>query len=522
VEARWLIEAKFAPPAQIRRQIERTRILDQLAPEANRLIVIQAAAGFGKSTLLAQWAGRLIGAGTLVAWLNLDEDDRQPELFATYLVEAFRRCLATVSAEGAVALANHTDLPAKAALTAIVTELDRRNRPIALILDDYHRAESEEIDAVMRLFLDRVPACVSVAIASRSLPRLGLARLKAENRATVVLDRDLRFNEGETSLFFAAEMPRLDHADWIRFTARAEGWPVALQFARMWLNEGGSLSALSAASEANDLGSYLSEQVFGTLTPEQQDFLLRTSPLETVSEDVAEAIGIDKAAAQLKELARSALPIVILSPEPLRLRYHHLFRDFLISRAGDRDVDLLDIHRRAAGWFALSGDLASAVRHALAGKDAGYAAAIVEKAGGWRLVYRRRRERRFPAGSRHACCGLSPRAACPDGIGRSLCYRSPRDSQAPGNSRARSSTRARSSGNSPGTSSRSRIRTPRSASGSDDCSVRAARKRRRRVGRTISGCRAASARFSSCSRRDSPTRRSAGASGSIRTPSNIT
>jgi LuxR family transcriptional regulator, maltose regulon positive regulatory protein len=385
VDARWLIEAKFAPPTQSRRHIERIRILDRLAPQANRLIVIQAAAGFGKSTLLAQWANRLIEAGTLVAWLNLDEDDRQSEPFVTYLVETLRRSLATVSG-GAAAFGNYAGLPARGALSAIISELGRRNRPIALVLDDFHRAESDEIDAIVRLFLDRAPGCVSVALATRSPPRLGLARLKADRRVTMIVDRDLRFNEGETSLFFAAKTPRLDHADWLRFVARAEGWPVALQFARMLLDEGGALSALSAASEANDLGAYLSEQVFHGLTPQQQDFLLRTSPLETICEESAAAIGVERAGARVREFARSALPVVILSQEPLRFRYHHLLQDFLISRARDSAIDLLDIHRRAARWLASSGDLASAVRHALAGADAPSAADIIEKAGGWRLV----------------------------------------------------------------------------------------------------------------------------------------
>ena len=386
MEARWLIEAKFAPPAQSRRQIERARILDRLAPQANRLIVIQAAAGFGKSTLLAQWANHLAEAGTLVAWLNLDEDDRQSEPFVTYLAETLRRSLATVSGEGVAA--SYAGLPAKTALLAIISELGRRNRPLALVLDDFHRAESDEIDAVVRQFLDHAPGCVSVALATRSPPRLGLARLKAERRVTMIVDHDLRFNEGETSLFFAAKTPRLDHADWLRFAARAEGWPVALQFARMLLDEGGALSALSAASEVSDLGAYLSEQVFGVLTPEQQDFLLRTSPLEAVSEESAAAIGVERAGARVREFARSALPIVLLSQAPLRFRYHHLLQDFLIQRARDSAIDLLDIHRRAARWFASGGDLASAVRHALAGADAPSAATIIEKAGGWRLVYR--------------------------------------------------------------------------------------------------------------------------------------
>lgn len=139
MEARWLIEAKFALPARVRRQIERARILDRLQATASRLTVVQAPAGFGKSTLLAQWAGRLAGAGIAVAWLNLDEDDRQLDSFATYVGEAVRRVIAP--AAGAAA-GTHSGLPGRALLTALVAELERWQRPLTVVLDDYHRAES--------------------------------------------------------------------------------------------------------------------------------------------------------------------------------------------------------------------------------------------------------------------------------------------------------------------------------------------------------------------------------------------
>src|SRR5207237_181503 len=126
VEVRWLIEAKFAPPAPLRRQIERARLLDRLQATASRLIVVLAPAGFGKSTLLGQWASRLAGAGSAVAWLNLDEDDRQLDSFATYLGEAVRRAIR--HAPGASA-SPPSGLPARAMLTALVADLERSPRP---------------------------------------------------------------------------------------------------------------------------------------------------------------------------------------------------------------------------------------------------------------------------------------------------------------------------------------------------------------------------------------------------------
>jgi LuxR family maltose regulon positive regulatory protein len=385
LEARWIIEAKFDQPRQQRRQIERTRLLDQLLLQDAGPIIVQAPAGFGKSTLLGQWVRAISNQGTAVAWLNLDEDDRQVEQFIAYLITTLRRCLG-VDTQREAAFSIYSGLPPKVMLAAVLNEIAVSGRKIALVLDDYHRAESEEVDAILRGFIERAAPTIRIAIASRSLPRLGLARLKADNRVMVVTDRDLRFNAGETSLFFASDMPA-DKQGWSRFAVLAEGWPVALQFARMWLGEGGTLSALGAASEINDLGAYLSEQVFEALPRQEQEFLLLTSPLEIISAEIAEAIGVRNAAARVRDLSRSALPITVLSPEPMRFRYHHLLQDFLLSRARTEAVDLAAIHRRAARWFSASGNLASAVRHALAGADPAFAAAILDQAGGWRLVY---------------------------------------------------------------------------------------------------------------------------------------
>ena len=189
--AGWLIETKFSRATRGRRQIERERILDQLSGGDHRLVVVQAAAGFGKSTVLGQWAARLAAAGVSVAWLNLDEDDREADQFVAYLMEALRRCLSEPAGEGGDVFAGHAGLPAKAALAAMVHELERRPRPITLVLDDYHRAESDGIDAIIRTLIDRAPGHFCIALASRSPPKLGVARLKAEGRACVLLDRDL-------------------------------------------------------------------------------------------------------------------------------------------------------------------------------------------------------------------------------------------------------------------------------------------------------------------------------------------
>ena len=285
MHAHWVIESKFAPPRVHPHQIERASVIARLNKAEADVIVVHAPAGFGKSTLLAQWGRAMAVCGVDVAWLNLDEEDRYPEQFAAYVAAAVRRALGG-SGEGL-----QTGLSPAGELLALVGEAARRGRRIGLVLEDYHRAECEELDALLRGFLERAPPWIRIAISSRSLPKLGVARLKAAGRAVTLTERDLRFNAGETRLFFDTALPA-GNAEWTRFVERAEGWPVALQFARMWLSDGGDVAALGVASETSDLGAYLSDQVFSALRPEARDFLLRTSLLEEISPEVAEALGV--------------------------------------------------------------------------------------------------------------------------------------------------------------------------------------------------------------------------------------
>jgi len=381
MHAHWVIESKFAPPRVHPHQIERTSVLKRLTAADVDAVVVHAPAGFGKSTLLAQWARALARSGVDVAWLNLDEDDRYPEQLAAYVAAAVRRALGEAGPPGL-----GSGLSPAGELLALVGEAARRGRRIWLVLEDYHRAECEDLDGLLRGFLERAPPWIRVAISSRSMPRLGVARLKAQGRAVVLTERDLRFDAGETRLFFDAALP-VGAAEWTRFVERAEGWPVALQFARMWLADGGDVAALGVASETSDLGAYLSDQVFSALRPEARDFLLRTSLLEDISPEIAEALGVVGADRIARAIAGSALPVTLVSHEPLRLRCHHLLRDFLLARARAEGLDIAALHRRAARWFAEAGVLASAVRHALAGGDPAHAAALLERAGGWRLIY---------------------------------------------------------------------------------------------------------------------------------------
>ena len=381
-----MVDAKFCPPP-LARQIERDALVGRMHDAEVGLIVLHAAAGYGKSTLLSQWRRHLIATGCAVAWLSLDEHDRDIDQFLAYLVEAFRRAECRGGSGAAARLSELAALPTQVVIPAILHEVASAGQSMVLLLDDYHRAESETIDQALRSLLEQRPPQLGIAVASRTLPRLGLGRLRAESLVTLLGVDDLRFGEAETSLFFAEEVTRLDPAAFGRFVTRTEGWPVALQFARTWLREGGDLAALDCRSPASELADYFSEQVFATLPLALQDFLLRTAALEFVSEDIARALGIERPGACLKELLRLALPMVPLDAERTRFRYHHLLEDFLLSRAREQDIDVAAIRRTAAGWLAATGDLALAVRHALAGGRPGMAADIIEAAGGWRLVY---------------------------------------------------------------------------------------------------------------------------------------
>lgn len=380
------IHTKLAPPMWMGNQIRRDMLLARLDTALDRrLTLIQAPAGYGKTSLLAQWRARFDPALVRVAWLTLERDDADLKHLARYITLALDE---TASGESE---RNAASLPARAAVSAVVNRLARETRPVVLILDDYHHAEGPEVDAFVRALIQLAPENCHFVIASRDYPWLGQSALAAEEQLVELTASDLRFSTHEAeALLTRAHGEGLADTEVRSIVARTEGWPIALQLASLSLKRGAAHHALVERfrGPSSELARYLSEQVLMTMPEETREIVVRTALLDRLTGDAVNLL-CDRSDGWLvlERLEEQGMFLTPLTPERQAYRYHQLFAEHLRERLERGDSALFRaLHRRVAAWFAERSETAEAVGHAILGDDDALLATIVEDAGGWRLI----------------------------------------------------------------------------------------------------------------------------------------
>jgi LuxR family maltose regulon positive regulatory protein len=387
-DADWLIAAKQRPAAAQDWHIKRRSALARLdGVLSRRLAVVHAPAGYGKSTLLAQWRDSLQQKGLATVWLSLDEDDRAPGQLLAYLVNALTASGIAMERLAELTRQGLSTTPDKTVAAMLVNQLHQAARPVVIILDEYDRVQSPPIDAILRFLLSRLPATTHLVIASRERLPFTLADYMARDDLVSLTIQDLRFAATEARAFLPAS---LDDQEAAVLVARTEGWPLALQMARLWLAEDSSRVHLirDFSGRTSDIADYLVEQIFLGLAPAIRSFLMETSLLERLNGDLANAMcGRTDSWGVIEELVRRNLFLLPLDTEGRWFRYHQLFAEFLNERLRRHDsARIAALHHAAADWFERHGHLNSAVRHALAAGEDGLAAAIMERAGGWKVL----------------------------------------------------------------------------------------------------------------------------------------
>ena len=382
-----LIPTKVAPPIWMGDQIRRDSLLERLDEALHRrLTLIHAPAGYGKTSLLAQWRQRFDPSRLLVAWLTLERDDADPKRLAQYIALA-------LSGDELVDQADRmpTNLPPRAALSAIINRIAREPRQVALILDDLHSAESPEVIDFLQSLIRLAPRNCHFIIASRDYPWLGQSVLAAEEQLLEITSHDLKFSVPEAEAMLArSERGTLGSDDVRGLVERTEGWPIALQLTFLSLKRGmdhrrfvGGFTGSSV-----ELARYLSEQVLMSLPVETQDIIMRTALLDRIT---GEAVNVlcdrEDGWLLLERLEQQGVLLTPLSPEREAYRYHQLFAEHLRERLSRQDAaGYRLLHRRLAAWYAGRGEIAEAVSHAIQADDDLLLAEIVEAAGGWRLI----------------------------------------------------------------------------------------------------------------------------------------
>jgi LuxR family maltose regulon positive regulatory protein len=377
-----LVATKFhIPPPGL---VPRPRLVTRLAQGIDRgLTTVCTPAGFGKTTLLGDWARR---SRRSAAWLSLDAGDNDPARFWRYVATALDRVRPGLREHVVALLDGAHRPPLEAVATVVINELMARPREgaVVLVLDDYHLIETPAVHDSVAFLLDRLPPGLRMVIASRADPSLPLARLRARGQLAELRADDLRFTLAETAAFLR-EATGLDLPTALiaALQDRTEGWAAGVQLAALSLRGQSDPAGFVASFSGSHryVLDYLTEEVLARQPEQVVGFLLETSVLDRLSGPLCDAVtGRAGSQAQLEALERANLFVVPLDEVRGWWRYHHLFAGLLRARLSrERPERLPGLHRAAAAWHEEHGLADDAIRHALAAREIGWAARLIEQ-----------------------------------------------------------------------------------------------------------------------------------------------
>ena len=365
-----LLASKLRPPLIRRDTVIRSRLIERLASSGIYSIVsVVAPAGYGKTTLLSQWAER---NGQAFAWVSVDEKDNDPKVLLTYVAEALD-AVEPISERIFDALTSPGSSVPGSVVPRLGSAFASMTSPVVLVLDDVHMLRNSECRAALPVLADHVPAGSRLVLAGREQPPLRIARLRAEGKLLEISAGDLALTTAEAvSLLHNADLA-VDDDVVAELYGRTEGWAAGLYLAALYLKEGGALAQTVSAFSGQDrfINEYVKEEFLGRLSPQKLAFLTRTAVLERMSGPLCEAVlELPASAAMLADLAQSNLLLVPLDHRGEWYRYHHLFRDMLLAELTRGEPGLIPVLRRRAAAWCLANDLPEeALEYSMAAGD---------------------------------------------------------------------------------------------------------------------------------------------------------
>lgn len=352
--------AKVQRPPLRKETLARDRLLDWLAAKIHqRVVLVLADAGYGKTTLLADFSRR---TRLRTMWYRLDDEDRDWVSFLSHLVAAGRELDPSFAPTTAAML---TDLSIGGPTREATTDVYLRElgsiaaHGAVLVFDDFHAVdESPDVRLIVRELVAHAPERLSIVFASRRAPSVPLARLRATGEVAEIGTDDLRFDASETARLFSETYGReLDPDVLADVAARTEGWAASLQLVHAALRDRSPaeirrfVRGLTGADQ--ELYDYLAEEVVGDLPDDLQRFLMRTSILQVVTADLA-AVVSELDAVDVARLIAAAERLTLLT-RPIRSsrerqRFHPLVREFLEARLrmSSSDAAVAALHQQVA------------------------------------------------------------------------------------------------------------------------------------------------------------------------------
>jgi LuxR family maltose regulon positive regulatory protein len=379
-----LVETKLYAPRERQEWVSRDALVGQLAGTARRLLLVEAPAGFGKTTLIAQW--RLSAAESRpFAWVSLDRGDNDPGRLWWHVAGALLGTCPGISAGNVLAAVRDQQPDSAGALVPLlVNELARLPDPVVLVLDDYHVISERDCHDQLAFLLLHLPPTVQLVLITRVEPPLPLARLRAAGEMAEVRAADLRFGPAHAAQLVATvaglELSRTDLAELVDLT---EGWPAGIYLAALSLREQASPSAVIRQFSGDNrfVLDFLAEEVLSRQPYAVRQFLERTSILSRFCAPLCDAVtGSGDAAEVIDLIERQNLFVVPLDDARRWFRYHHLFGQMLRGELRRSEPGMVPtLHERASAWHRRSGATDEAISHAYAAGDIAGVVSLIAK-----------------------------------------------------------------------------------------------------------------------------------------------
>jgi LuxR family transcriptional regulator, maltose regulon positive regulatory protein len=377
---------KLRPPSRKGCLVERPALVQRLCGLPRpRLSLIQAPAGFGKTSLLAQFHNAVRASGLAVAWLSVDVADNDCTRFLQHLIAALEQVGLALADELKDALRSGARLSTTTAGDLLSNALSELERDVVVCVDDGHLLTDVAVASLLTSLLQSPSSRMSWVVATRVTPTgLPLSRLRLLGELIEIGARDLRFTDTESEEFFRNTAGvRIEASLAARLNERTEGWVAGLQLASLGIKGGEAATAVVERFSGmnRNVADFLDAEVLTRLDEGTVRFLLETSILTRMCAGLCNYITERTDARTRIDVLESAnLFVFSLDDERHWYRYHHLFAAFLEQRLREFYPDRARVlHERASVWLEDNGCAVEAIEHALHARSFVRAARLLDQ-----------------------------------------------------------------------------------------------------------------------------------------------